>query len=562
MEEREGREGKVFGPLSRPSLSSVLLACIPAACVLAVAAASLRHTGSLAFPIDDGYIYSNYVTATSTGDFFTYNPGEQSGGITGLGWYGLTTLAYLLLSPLHAILGWAAPTSVTGDPALAAQAGHLYLAAYLPGSLGLTATALGVRRLAQQALPPAPRARRAREALCWLLAAVAGADLGLVWGAMSGLEVALSSALVTWAFVTLLTDVRAGRLRWSLLWAALLPWARPELAVFAAAGLLWLLLRSLLWPGDRGTQAAMRDVVLYALASLGGFAVLALIYFWGWGRPLPSSFYAKVGGLRLGERFFSASAELLLAGRTLPYIAGALTLAGSLANMFTGRGDTNDEDARQSRWAMGLLLISSLLFVASVMVSLPWFGQEDRYLLPIHPLIIVQIGALAALLVRLFPGDAWLAGAWTRPALGTLAAVVLVGVCYLWATQQYAVEVRNIEDGHVRPALWIAKNTPPDALIAAEPIGAVRLFSERRTIDLVGLTTPATLGTYADWARAWPALRDANAAYLLFYPAWFGQEGIPPWAEEVARFTVPDNRIVGDSVIAVYRLRWDLYDRR
>jgi len=196
------------------------------------------------------------------------------------------------------------------------------------------------------------------------------------------------------------------------------------------------------------------------------------------------------------------------------------------------------------------------------MASLPWFGQEDRYLLPIHPLVIVQIGALAALLMRLLPGDAWLERAWVRPTLGAIAAIVLVGVCYLWATQQYAVEVRNIEDGHIRPALWIAKNTPPNALMAAEPIGAMRLFSGRRTIDLVGLTTPSTLGTYADWPRAWPSLRQAGADYLLFYPAWFGREGVPPWAEEVARFAIPDNRIVGDSVIAVYRLRWGLYDSR
>ena len=82
----------------------------------------------------------------------------------------------------------------------------------------------------------------------------------------------------------------------------------------------------------------------------------------------------------------------------------------------------------------------------------------------------------------------------------------------------------------------------------------------RSTIDLVGLTTPATLGTYADWPRAWPALRDVGADYLLYYPAWFGSEGPPPWAEEVARFTIPDNRIVGDSIIAIYRLRWELYD--
>jgi hypothetical protein len=561
MVEKNGRDGWLANLPSRPFFSLILLSFIPFACVIAVGIAALRHTGSLAFPIDDAYIYANYAANAAGGEFFTYDPGERSGGITGLGWYALTTLAYIILTPFHALLGWAAPPSVAGDPALASQAGHMYLAAYIPGALLLVATALGVRRLAQLALPPVPRADRARDALCWMLGAVAGADLGLVWGAMSGLEVALSSALVTWSLATLISDVRAGRLRWSLLLAALLPWARPELVVFAVAGVVWLLLRALFWRGEWAKSRLWGDVGLYALASLGGFAAMSLVYLWGWGRPLPSSYYAKVGGLRLGERFFSATAELVAAGRSLPFIAGALTFAGSLAGIFARSGDADSEEALRSRWAMGLLLLSSVLFVVSVMASLPWFGQEDRYMLPVHPVIIVQIGALVALLMRALPDDSWLERPWVRPVLGSLLAVALVGVCYLWATRQYAVEVRNIEDGHVRPALWIAKNTPPEALLAAEPIGAVHLFSERRTIDLVGLTTPATLGTYSDWPRAWPKLREAGADYLLFYPAWFGREGPPPWAEEVARFEIPDNRIVGDPVIAVYRLNWDIDGR-
>ena len=89
--------------------------------------------------------------------------------------------------------------------------------------------------------------------------------------------------------------------------------------------------------------------------------------------------------------------------------------------------------------------------------------------------------------------------------------------------------------------------------------GAVRLFSGRQTFDLVGLTTPATLGTYRDWPLAWRALRSRDADYLLFYPAWFDGGKPPPWAVEAARFDIPDNRIAGDSVIAVYRLDWSRY---
>ncbi|HVG00208.1 MAG TPA: hypothetical protein VND68_10245, partial [Chloroflexia bacterium] len=90
----------------------------------------------------------------------------------------------------------------------------------------------------------------------------------------------------------------------------------------------------------------------------------------------------------------------------------------------------------------------------------------------------------------------------------------------------------------------------------SEPIGAVRFFSERRTFDIVGLTTPAALGTYRLWPETEALLRSADARYLLFYPAWFDDGKPPAWAVERVRFDVPDNRIAGDNLIAVYELQW------
>lgn len=146
-------------------------------------------------------------------------------------------------------------------------------------------------------------------------------------------------------------------------------------------------------------------------------------------------------------------------------------------------------------------------------------------------------------------------------AVGALIVMVLfVGANYVWATRDYAVQVRNISDGHVQPAVFLSHTAAPDSIVASEPIGAVKLFSGLSTIDLVGLTTPSTLGTYRNWPLAWEALRKAHAGYLLFYPNWFDDKRPPPWAVELARFPISDNRIAGDSVIAVYQLRWDVYE--
>jgi hypothetical protein len=130
---------------------------------------------------------------------------------------------------------------------------------------------------------------------------------------------------------------------------------------------------------------------------------------------------------------------------------------------------------------------------------------------------------------------------------------------YVWATQHYVVHVRNIRDAHVVPAEWIAQNTPPGSIVAAEPIGAVKLFSHRQTFDIVGLTSPPSLGSFRDWPQAWEIIRNSGASYLYFYRSWFDNGKPPPWAVEVKRFSVPDNHIAGDSEISVYQLRWDLY---
>jgi hypothetical protein len=194
-----------------------------------------------------------------------------------------------------------------------------------------------------------------------------------------------------------------------------------------------------------------------------------------------------------------------------------------------------------------------------MLLTLRWFGQEDRYILPIHALALPLVaGGIAVLAARLpafrtpAAGRIWLAGA---AAVALLALGVHIATLRVWAASDYALFIQNIEDAHVAPALWLAAHAAPGAVVAAEPIGAVRLFSGHPTVDIVGLTTPAQLGHYQDWPATHALLRARGAQYLLFYPRWWPTPGQPlPWAQEAQRFPVPDNRIAGDSLIAVYRL--------
>ena len=520
---------------------------------LLCARAGLGRTGSWSFPIDDAYIYANYVRGAESSGLFQYNPGERSGGVTGAGWMLLLLAAH----PLTGLLGDApaglAPTAAQAAlPATALAAGRLYLAAYGWGALLLAGAALACGWLAwevAQALPP-----RA----AWTAAILAGgallADQNAVWGAYSGLEIPLSLLLIALAPTMLLRELRvrgAARpppLRWSLLVAALLPWARPELAVIGGAAALWLA-----WGAGRG-HWNWRAVVAYGAAVVAGLAALAAFYWWGTGYPLPSSFYAKVGGARL-DTLTAALQEWVLAGAWQPF---ALLFAAALGTgLLYWAGRANAATTPRDLDTVGLPALCALAYFAAMLLTLRWFGQEDRYILPIHALALPLIaGGVAVLLARL---PAFQAHCHDRrlPAgavvVALLALAVHIVTLRVWAASDYALFIQNIEDAHVAPALWLAAHAPPGAVVAAEPIGAVRLFSGHPTVDIVGLTTPAQLGHYQDWPATYALLRTRGAQYLLFYPRWWPTPGHPlPWAREVQRFPVPDNRIAGDSPIAMY----------
>ncbi len=572
--------------------AAVLLAVLDA---LLCARAALGRTGSWSFPIDDAYIYANYARALAAGQPFQYNPGEISGGVTGPAWMILTAA----VQPLTALLGPApaalAPAAVqAGDPTLALTAGRLYATAYLLGVLGLAAAACAVAWLAWECLRVQPGPVPAVVAL--LAGAFLLTDHNIIWAAYSGLELPLALALVPLVPATILHRMRSAecgirngdgahkpsvsspamqsvehttqkasplRIPHSALRIAfyaipfLLPWVRPELAVIGAVGA-----GGLAWGAGRG-RVAWRTAAVYSAALLAGLGSMSALFLIATGRPLPSSFYAKVAPFRLAE-LPAALLEWVAAHAWQPFALAACAALGVLLLAWSAVG-SRQPALRQGRSALRtpalLPALCALAYFAAMLVALRWFGQQDRYILPIHTLLLPPAVAPLALLadrlvgrvrpIRLVTGRrSWGLGA----ALVAIGLVAHLAATRQWAATDYALFVQNIEDAHVAPARWIATHTPAGAIVAAEPIGALRLFSERSTVDLVGLTTPAQLGHYGDWLATYRLLQARHAAILLYYPAWWPAHRPLPWVHERARFTIPDNRIAGDSVIAVYAL--------
>jgi hypothetical protein len=75
------------------------------------------------------------------------------------------------------------------------------------------------------------------------------------------------------------------------------------------------------------------------------------------------------------------------------------------------------------------------------------------------------------------------------------AAVLVAGVgnlvlTYAWVapgSRDYGESFRRVNVGLGR---WLAENTPPDAVVGAENIGAIAFFSHRRILDMNGLVSP------------------------------------------------------------------------
>ncbi len=528
------------------------------------------------FPIDDGYIYSNYAHHLAEGRWFAYQDSgsEISGGVTSLLWYLLLTLVYLLVHLIAGGLG---------------VVGGVEMAAYLLGGLLLASSAtlmfLLARLLLAPLLPPVlywlrPMVLTLPPILLLLLTPQAS------WAALSGLELPLSMTLVLAALYTLLRGMGESRgpgLVAALL-AGLLPWARPELA---AVGVLLIAVVLLLAKGRYTWTRAMRYLLIVAV--LG--AALPLIYLLGTGHPLPASFYAKTGQLAIfSPRFFQAMQQLWV-DRGWPFLTlfivaaltGLLALLLSLKN--SGRTQPAPTTTQNSAFGLGIIAAALILHTAATSAATVWYGQMERYLLPVFPLALLLVTALPVLVLNLIFGDidarhqggppptpteinlssslkTQNSKLKTRVSYVALAIIIIAGLLLCRdAATGYAIEARNIADAHIAPAAWMLANTAPGTVVATEPVGALRLFSARPTLDLVGLTTPTLLGHYRDWTYTWAYLHNHNAAFLLYYPQWFKDQGItiPPWLKPAARFSIPDNRIAGAGEIVLYRLDWSAY---
>jgi hypothetical protein len=514
----------VYGPLS---LALALLAQRTIGTVLD----KVGHAGAA---LDDAYIHFQYARAIAEGHPLRFEAGEpRTSGSTSLLWP-------LVLAPFWA-LG-------------ARDEGILWPA------WALSFAALG---------GVAWEASRLTERLAGRTAAIGAGAMtlgfgGFLWFAASGMEV------LPFAWAIARATRRASE--WSeapahersprnaaellaLAWTATL--FRPEGAASAlfVAATLGCFPRPRAWPTRLIALAAASSVAAapVALWALTGSPESATAI----AKLLPGNPYYPGPVLALVvEQNAKVLVDSLLDGEIwsaefVPHHAAPFAIAGlgavAVLGLRTGR-----------RWrAAGVLLLALTMFAPCFYVTFLW--NRLRYLWPFATGWIVGIACLARV-----AGDIG-ATVRLRGAVTGILSGIFVGLLASkveGVIDDVAQSASAIDRQQVALGRWAKEHLPIDARIGVNDTGAIAYFSERRTFDIVGLTT-------RDEARYWVAgvgsrlehyeRMRAEApsqlpTYFIVYPQWMATSLC--FGELMHEATVMDSTILGGQTMQVYPADW------
>ena len=470
----------------------------------------LRLTnGRLGVPLDDAWIHYQFARNLAQGHGFSYNPGIPMPGSTAPLWtilmagVGLFTSDFLL-------------------PSLLLSAFFLLLTTWFTYGFMLDLVEhTGIK---------------------WAFLAGLGVILTgrLLWAGLAGMETtafAAVSVAAVWAYH------RQGLRPLAALLFALSSQLRPEgHALFALAAadsvLTAYLARNQLpiWSLGRKLLVAL---LIYGLVN----APYALFSLSVTGHPLPNTFYAKAG------------AEYLFSWRTLRETIAHHWQDNPVAYFLIALGLV--ATAKRSRIVVGWLL--GLPLLVSFIIDLTW--HHGRYTIPLIPfqMIVAALGAewVAQRLVRL--NSKWLVP-------GLIYSLMLVGGLQHFIDWARMLGTNSNEILEIDVALghWLAANTPPDALLAIDDIGAITFISQRHILDLQGLVSPemwpAIRGEVGGLPRSQAAVRILSTIqpdYLAIFPVWHWEiSANPAVVTPVQRFWVDTHTIIFDQEAMVYQPTW------
>lgn len=499
-----------------PLLSLLLIGGIVLGCF---ALHAYRFTaGQGGVPLDDAWIHFQFARNLARGDGFSFNPGKPTAGSTSPLWTILLAAAYRL-------------------------GGRFPAAGQMLTAISFLASLAAVYGVGKQLT--------GRRWAAWLAGAVVAVNGRMVWAALSALEICLFATLSLLAIAVHIrnqsmwrsgapTRLRPRHIMTAAVLFGLAALTRPEGYLLFAIALADLASHALhITPHtSRITHYASR-LALFVIPFVAIIAPYMTFSLKTTGHLLPNTYHAKaVFDFWPDRNFLSLAARYLILDNPflLPFFVlgiGALFRRGRLLSL----------------WAVGLPIVYAFLHVA--------LYQHGRYLIPLIPCnAIIGIAGLLEGMQMLTIRAPRLN---IKPCLLCILAIIGTGWRLPFMADQYARNVDNINEMHVALGHWVAENTPPDALIALNDIGAIAYISERPVMDLAGLVTPEIIPLLRRPdrdARLADLMAERRVQYAILFPSWFPGLANCAALEPIYQVTLEHNTIAGGKTMVVYLAHW------
>ena len=143
--------------------------------------------------------------------------------------------------------------------------------------------------------------------------------------------------------------------------------------------------------------------------------------------------------------------------------------------------------------------------------------------------------------------------------LGLFAGAFLIRLD--WVMDDVANSASGIDRQHVKLGRWAKDALPQSALVAVNDTGAIAYFSDKRTFDIVGLTTNGeakywVAGTASRLEHYERMKKQDLPTHFIVYPDWMGTDAF--FGKELMSATVTDSTILGGQSMRAYEADWSL----
>ena len=412
------------------------------------------------FPLDDAWIHMVYARELSHTGLLAYNPGIPATGATSPLWIGILAL-------IHCIAG---DSSVN----------RIIVSVYAIGCICFLACIFLLSRLTYVVT-----GKNWAGAIAGSLLAVSPP---MAAAAYSGMEVLVCAALLLAAFLAFHRNkfwLSGGAIALGCL-------TRPEV------GIVLMMLAVVVFRGS-----SRQPFIAVLLPSIVAGALWCTNNYLATDHLLPATFYMKenAASLDLIQRFGTAVTDIV---DRIPPFWSHLAWIGVAGFFFPG-------EVTRPRTYLPLLggLLMIIGNVAIVRPVDPAAFYHQRYIMPAVPLLIAGCIAGGISLTQWLGKDSRFAG-------GAFLIIGAAGSLITLPTVSAHMhnDIRNINEVQRAMGEWIGSHTEPHGWIAASDAGAIRYFSARPTIDLMGLNTPEIIWNSDEWIKSHPV------NLLAFMPAW------------------------------------------